>query len=105
MLAIDLLQFLSLTAPTAHAASDGTLYRTEWAGLLNDLVERRWRELLPILQDGPTGTHYTRTAATHANRSGPRGWNQSANVGPARKWQAPHKRCNGAEALGRTVRA
>ena len=32
-------------------ASDGTLWRSAWAALLHDLVELKWKRLLPTLQD------------------------------------------------------
>ena len=38
--------------PEPIAASDGTLYRTAGQALLHDLIEAKWRELLPTLEKG-----------------------------------------------------
>ena len=43
---------LHTQSPQPVAATDGTLYRTAWAALLHDLVDLKWKRLLPTLQDG-----------------------------------------------------
>jgi len=44
----------SVLQPEPVAASDGTLYRSAAWALLHDLVEVKWRNLLPTLCDGAT---------------------------------------------------
>ena len=42
----------STVPPEVYAASDGTLWRTQGQALLWDFIERKWRELLSMLQNG-----------------------------------------------------
>jgi DNA-binding XRE family transcriptional regulator len=53
----SIVEFASLLlAEPPIAASDGTLWRSTWAAFLHDLVELKWKQLLPTLQDPATIT-------------------------------------------------
>jgi DNA-binding XRE family transcriptional regulator len=43
-----------LLAEQPVTASDGTLWRSSWAAFLHDLLELKWKQLLPTLQDPAT---------------------------------------------------